>query len=283
MRTLTRIAKQGVEGAGEALPAPWPSWAKRQALIRRGGITMAAGPPGSMKTVLLLNCAMNIKVPTMYFSSDSDEHTMATRLLSRQTGSQGQEVGGWLKSNKDFAARVLKDMDHVKWCFNPSPSIEDLYRNLYAYHEVHGEYPQMVIVDILMDIDDGTGEVSQNYWTTMADLKVLARKTKVALVVAHHTSESAKAGSPPPRAAIQGKANQLPVLILTLWGDSINGTLDIAIVKNRYGPDDATGATTFQMKVDPSLCRLEEGPERPEVVVKFHDGVGVKNPIREDT
>lgn len=243
---------------------------------------MFAGPPGSMKTVMCLNLVMNIKVPTLYFSSDSDESTMAMRLLSRSTGSGGEEVGGWLKSNKDFAARVLKDTDHVKWSFNPSPTIKHLYLTLRAFHEVHGEYPKMVVVDILMDIDDGTGEVSQNYWTTMADLKVLARKTKVALVVAHHTSESAKAGEPPPRAAIQGKANQLPILIFTLWGNSVDGWLDVAIVKNRHGPDDATAQNMrFRMKVDPALCRLEE-MQQEAVVVKFHDGIGVKNPIRED-
>ncbi len=216
-----------------------------------------------MKTVMCLNLAMQIQVPTLYFSSDSDEHTMASRLLSRATGTPTTETGGWLKSNKDFASQVLRDMGHVKWCFNPSPTINTLYLNLEAFHEVHGEYPKMTIIDILMDIDDGSGEVTQNYWTTMQDLKVLARETKTALVVAHHTSESAKDSAPPPRSAIMGKANQLPILIVTLWGNSVDGFLDMAVVKNRNGPQDPTAANTFRMAVDPELCRLAMMPAMP--------------------
>lgn len=235
---------------------------------------MFAGPPGSMKTVCCLNLAMQIQVPTFYFSSDSDEHTMATRLLARSTGTSTEVTGGWLKNDKDFASRVLKDMDHVKWCFNPSPTIDDLYLELDAFHEIHGAFPKMSIIDILMDIDDGSGEVSQNYWTTMQDLKVLARETKTALVVAHHTSESAKDSAPPPRSAIMGKANQLPILIVTLWGDSMAGTLDMAIVKNRNGPQDPTAANTFRMKVNPDLCRLEEMPAPVLASVSFNNAFG---------
>lgn len=237
---------------------------------------MFAGPPGSMKTVLCLNIAMQIKVPTLYFSSDSDEHTMASRLLARATGTSSSDTGGWLKSNKDFASRVLKDMDHVKWCFNPGPTIDDLYLNLEAFHEVHGEYPKMTVVDILMDIDDGSGEVSQNYWTTMDALKKLAREVGTALVVAHHTTESAKGGVPPPMSAVMGKANQLPILIVTLWGDSVNGTLDMAIVKNRNGPSNALAQETFRMKADPDVCKLEMVPQTVLEALSFNNGFKVE-------
>lgn len=259
--------------AGEPLPAPWPIFESKKALIRRGGISMFAGPPGSMKTVMCLNLSMQIDVPTLYFSSDSDEHTMASRLLARATGTSSTDTGGWLKTNKDFATRVLKNMDHVRWSFNPAPTIHHLYLNLHAFHEVHGDYPKMTVIDILMDIDDESGDVSQNYWTTMAELKVLARKTNTALVVAHHTSESAKDSAPPPRSAIMGKANQLPILIVTLWGNSLDGYLDMAIVKNRNGPDDATAQHTFRMAVNPDICKLEEMKEPSPHQVISYDGV----------
>lgn len=225
-----------------------------------------------MKTVCCLNLCMEIQVPTLYFSSDSDEHTMASRLLARATGTSSSDTGGWLKSNKEFASRVLKDLNHVKWCFNPGPTIEDLYLNLEAFHEIHGEYPKMTVIDILMDIDDGSGEVTQNYWTTMDALKKLAREVGTALVVAHHTTESTKAGSPPPRASIMGKANQLPILIITLWGDSMNGTIDMAIVKNRNGPQDPTAADSFRMKVDPELCRITPMPQQVSVPLPYSSG-----------
>lgn len=238
-------------------------------------MTVLAGPSGSMKTLTALNVAMNIKVPTLYFSSDSDEYTMATRLLSRITSTPSQETGGWIRSRKDFAAQVLKETSHVRWCFDSAPSIETLWLNLEAFHEVHGSFPHMTVIDILMDIDDGSGEVTQNYWTTMAKLKDLARESKTALVIAHHTSESAKGGEPPPKSALMGKISQLPVMVITLWGDSVNGTLDLAIVKNRMGKDDSLGGYGFRMQVDPSTCKLEEIPTNT-TTLSYEESMGAE-------
>lgn len=226
---------------------------------------MFAGPPGSMKTVTLVNIAMKTNVPTLYFSSDSDDHTMASRVLAYQTSNPSEVTEKWLKGNKEFASAALKDADHIKWCFNPAPTFEDLYNELDAFAEIHGQYPHMVVIDILMDVDDGTGTVDQNYWATMAELKVLARETQTALVLAHHTTESVKGEPCQPRSAIMGKANQLPILIITLQGDSFNNRLHFAVVKNRYGKDDVTGKTYFTMHVNAGLCQITplEVPDPP--------------------
>lgn len=267
LRTLARTVKRGV-AAGEPLPAPWPIFEEKRALIRRGGITEFAGPPGSMKTVALINVSMRTNVPTLYFSSDSDDHTMASRVLAYQTGKPSEETERWLKGNQEFASDVLKAADHIKWCFNPAPTFQDLYNELDAFAEIHGQYPHMVVIDILMDIDDGTGTVDQNYWATMAELKVMARETQSAIVLAHHTSESVKGEPCQPRSAIMGKANQLPILILTLAGDSFNNRLHFAVVKNRYGKGDATGRTYFSMFVDAAVCKITplSEPDPPMVV-----------------
>lgn len=253
--------------AGEPLPAAWPILEQKRALIRRGGISMFAGPPGSMKTVTLINIAMKTDVPTLYFSSDSDDHTVASRVLAYQTGNPSEVTEQWLKNNQEWASGVLKAADHVKWCFNPAPTFEDLYMELDAFAEIHGQYPHMTVIDILMDIDDGSGTVDQNYWATMAELKVLARETQTALVIAHHTTESVKGEPCQPRSAIMGKANQLPILIVTLDGDAQNGRLHMSVVKNRYGKGDATGKTYFSLEVDPAICRINELPEFETVAV----------------
>lgn len=246
--------------AGEALPPAWPIMEEKRADIRRGGLTMFAGPPGSMKTITLINIALLSGVPTLYFSSDSDDHTMASRVLANQTGKPSEETERWLKNNQAFASNVLRGVDHIKWCFNPAPTIEDLYAELDAFAEVHGQYPHLVIIDILMDIDDGSGGVDQNYWSTMADLKVMARETHSALVIAHHTTESVKGEPCQPRSAIMGKASQLQTLIITLAGDSYNNRLHMSVVKNRYGKGDATGKNYFTLEVDAATCRVSELP-----------------------
>lgn len=248
---------------------------------------MIAGPPGSMKTVLALNIVkqMGPKVPTIYHSSDSDDFTMASRSLSMLTGELTDDTEIMVMTQQKEAYEALKSLEHVRWSFKSSPTLEHMWEEAEAFREIKGTYPHHTVIDIMMDIDyEGTGE--QNYWALMAELKDMAREQQTAITVVHHTSESAKGGSPPPRSAIMGKANQLPTLILTLWGDSHKGKLDIATVKNRFGPQDAMGKKFFSMKADPARVLIEEAPADAwsETPLIFHDGPGVadENKIRWD-
>lgn len=270
MKTLHRTVKRGVS-AGEPLPAPWPVFDQKKMSIRRGSITMVAGPPGSMKTVFTLNAVKNINVPTLYHSSDSDDFTMASRSLSMLTGTQTDETELWVMGRKQAAYDALKKMNHVRWSFRSSPTIEHMRLEAEAFRELRGEYPHLTVIDIMMDIEH-PGSAEQNYWDLMAVLKDMAREQETAILAVHHTSESAKAGSPPPRSAIMGKANQLPTLILTLWGDAHAGALDVATVKNRFGPQDAMAKKFFTMKADPAVCLIEE-VDQPGLL--YRDGTSV--------
>ena len=227
-----------------------------------------------MKTMFILNVVdkMGTDVPTLYHSSDSDDFTMAARVLSMRSGMNGEEAEGMVLNAPHLIKDVLKEFGHVKWSFSAAPTLEHMWMEAEAFKEIHGTYPHHTIVDILMDVDyEGAGE--QNYWSLMAELKVMARDQQTALTVVHHTSESTKAGSPPPRSAIMGKASQLPILVLTLWGDGHAGTLDVAVVKNRFGPGDAMAKKFFRMKAEPLLCRIEEAEvSEVEVPVIFNDG-----------
>ena len=273
MKTLHRTIARGVS-SGEPLPSPWPAFDSRKMHFRRGSISMIAGPPGSMKTVLMLNIVrqMGSKVPTIYHSSDSDDFTMASRSLSMLTGEATEETELMVMTQQKAAYEELRKMEHVRWSFKSSPTLEHMWLEAEAFREIKGTYPHHTVIDIMMDIDyEGAGE--QNYWALMAELKDMAREQETAITVVHHTSESAKGGSPPPRSAIMGKANQLPTLILTLWGDSHAGKLDIATVKNRFGPQDAMGKKYFTMKADPAICLVDEMPPQPEgVAILFRDG-----------
>lgn len=272
MKTLARAVRRGLS-AGEPLPAPYPIFEHKKITFRRSSIQMIAGPPGSMKTVLMLNIvdSMGPDVPTLYHSSDSDDFTMATRVYAMKTGTATDDSELLIARDPTLAAEALRQFNHVKWSFHAAPSLEHMWREAEAFREVHGTYPHHTVIDILMDVDfEGAGE--QNYWGLMAELKVMARDQQTSLTIVHHTSESAKGGTPPPRGAIMGKANQLPTTILTLWGDAHLGNLDVAVVKNRFGPQDAMAKKFFRMKADPSVCLIEE---TDDVDMLYRDGSSV--------
>src|SRR5882762_7240112 len=250
--------KRGVS-SGEPLPDPWPVFGKNRMAFRRGSLSMIAGPPGSMKTIMALNLVrqMGSTVPTLYHSSDSDNFTMASRSLSMLTGQNSDESEFAVMAQQQAAYESLREMEHVRWSFKASPSIEFLKQEAEAFREIKGEYPHHTIIDILMNVDyEGISEY--NYQNLMLELNTMAREQETAITLIHHTSESAKSGTPPPRSAVMGKANQLPTLILTLWGDAVAGKLMVATVKNRFGPQDAMAKKFITMKVDPSICLIEE-------------------------
>lgn len=271
MKSLHRSVKRGLS-AGEPLPQPFSVFEQNKITFRRSSLHMLAGPPGSMKTMMMLNIVNNMgpDVPTLYHSSDSDDFTMASRVLSMKSGMSGEEAEKLVLNTPHLADSVLRDFDHVRWSFHAAPTLDHMDREAEAFREVNGTYPHHTIIDILMDVDyEGAGE--QNYWSLMAELKVMARDQQTALTIVHHTSESAKGGSPPPRSAIMGKASQLPILVVTLWGDGHAGSLDVAVVKNRFGPGDAMAKKYFRMKADPEHCNIEELPTENEDVL-FRDG-----------
>lgn len=270
-KTLHRTVKRGVS-AGEPLPSPWPVFDEKKIFFRKGTVNMIASPPGGMKSTLAINIVKNMgpQVYTMYHSSDSDDFTMASRTMSMLTGKSTEETELLVMNQSQSAYEVLQQFEHVRWSFRSSPSIDHMKREAEAYREIKGRYPDHTVLDIMMDVDyDGVPE--QNYWGLMAELKDMARDQETAITVIHHTSESAKAGSPPPRSAIMGKANQLPALILTLWGDSAAGTLDVAAVKNRFGPQDPMAKSFFTMKAQPRIMLIEEMAES-EVPLVYHNG-----------
>lgn len=240
---------------------------------------MIAGPPGSMKTVMMLNIVdqMGPDVPTLYHSSDSDDFTMATRVLSMKTGLTTQESEEIIMNGEHAQSNALRSFGHVKWSFHAAPTLEHMWREAEAFREVHGTYPHHTVIDILMDVDyEGAGE--QNYWALMAELKVLARDQQTSLTIVHHTSESAKGGTPPPRSAIMGKANQLPTTILTLWGDAYAERLDVAVVKNRFGPQDAMAKKFFSMKAQPAICLVDYDEELElEQALLYRNGTSVSD------
>jgi hypothetical protein len=219
---------------------------------------MLAGPAGAGKTMLALVLALKMNVPTLYVSADSDESTMGARVASALTGdTQGtvrdaQRIGVF----GDVYGEALNAIP-IRFSFDPSePSIEDLANMITAYRDLWSDAPQLIIVDNLMNMTQGSE--SGNEWggmrQTMKDLHWLARQTRAHVMVLHHTAEApdgkfdAWASVAPPRRAIQGKLSQLPSLILTV---GLNGSeLFVAVTKNRFGEADKDAVSPVRMVVD---------------------------------
>ena len=246
------------------LPDVWKDLALKQIKFRRGQVCMVAAAPNAGKSMFALIYAVKAKVPTLFFSADTDTATVMMRAASHLSGHSQLLVEGNLTSNRHYYDKHLDNMSNIQFVFDSSPSLDDIELEIKAYVELFGIPPELIVIDNLMNV---VAE-SDNEWAglraIMVDFHDMARKTEACVMVLHHVSEQSEYGKttfPPARRAIHGKVSQLPALILTLGFDPLDATLKVAPVKNRFGPHTADGSDFATLFVNYSVCQISDSDE----------------------
>ena len=246
------------------LPEVWSDLNSKQIKFRRGQVCMVAAAPNAGKSMFALVYALRAKVPTLFFSADTDTSTVMIRVASALSGHGQVSVEYNLQNNPKHYDYLLDGMNHIQWVFDSSPSLDDIELEVKAYVELYGVSPELIVIDNLMNV---VAE-SDNEWAglrqIMVELHDMARKTEACVMVLHHVSEQGEYGdttTPPARRAIHGKVSQLPSLILTLGYSPTEGVLRVAPVKNRFGPMYANANEHVSLFVDYAVCRIENCDE----------------------
>jgi predicted ATP-dependent serine protease len=100
MKTLKRSINKAEVG-GEPLPPAFAAFERAGIILRRAEVTVIAGTPGAGKSSVALAMAARAKLPTLYFSADTNAHTMAMRLIA-MGGNMSQSVAEQLlKTNPE--------------------------------------------------------------------------------------------------------------------------------------------------------------------------------------
>lgn len=253
MRTLARIALDP-PASGEPLPTVFRSLYDFGIRPRRGAVFMIAAPPGAMKTFLALKWVQAMRLTTLFFSADTDANTILERAGAVITGDRQEDVRlGLEEGGGEYYAKKLREFaGHVRWVFESDPTYHDIELEITAFAEVYGQFPEVIVVDNLMNV---TGE-NESEWAAMRDsAKVLHRITRItgaAVFVLHHMSENkADERYPAPRKDLQGKVAQLPELIVSVSIDSDEGLIRVADVKDRWGRADPSAKSFATVHIDP--------------------------------
>jgi len=215
MKTLIRSVSNTNVG-GEPLPAVFKVFENAGMIIRRAEVTVIAGTPGAGKSSIALAIAAKTKLPTLYFSADTNAHTMAMRLIAMTGNISQQQAEQLIKRQPEKAKEVLGNGNHLFWCFESSPTLKDLDEEVSAFETVWGRSPTLIVVDNLMDIAMDGHEEFQGMRAAMKELKYLARDTNAAVLVLHHTKEGFEGYPCQSRSSIQGLVNQIPAMVLTI-------------------------------------------------------------------
>jgi RecA-family ATPase len=259
MRLLSRTIRTASLG-GSSLPTVWPSLGQAQIAFRSAEVSVIAGPPGAGKSTLALSYAVKAGVGTLYVSCDTHAHTMSLRLVAMVTGLPQGTVEPMMEKDREWAAQVLRSVDHIKWQWDSAPTLTDLEHMLLAYRERVGAYPELVVVDNAADVTVEGHDEFGGLRYLFRELKFWARETGAAFIVCHHTSEGVTGDPCPPRSALHGKTSQTPALVLTVGGGAPR--MAVAPVKNRYGPADATGQTAIWLSYDPASMTVKDLEDR---------------------
>jgi len=236
---------------------------------------MLCAQPNGGKSLYAMFAAIKMKVPTLFISADTDEATMRIRAAAHLMQTPTKEIEEMMATSGsvlvDSEMEVLDDF--LFFSYEPAPSLDNIWEEACAVEEVLGDWPELIIVDNLMNVAHGSDSEWQEMRQTMANFHTLARKIDACILVLHHVSENdSRPFVPAPRKAIQGKVSQLPEQILSVAMNPKDGLFKIAAVKNRHGAHDPTGEEHVTLAVDASRMSLYESNsdmQRAKTMMEF--------------
>ncbi|OEV28672.1 hypothetical protein AN220_00595 [Streptomyces nanshensis] len=247
-------ARQSARSAGDPLRDVWETLASGTVRFRRSQLHMIASGPGVGKSALALSLAIKSGSSGLYFSADSDEITQAARAASMITGDPILEVQKELRSGK--YDQVLNRVSNLRFVFDPSLTLDSIEETVLCYADLWGKWPEIIVVDNLLNITPDDGEGYQADEGILSYLHDTARTTQACVVVLHHVTGQYDSGSEPvPLSGLRNKVSKLPVLVLTLFRQQDEmGTenLGVAVVKNRFGKASAGGSYVLELS-----CNLD--------------------------
>lgn len=263
MYTIVR-AKGDAGKTGEPLPTVFKALAAGTVHFRRGQVTLIAAAPGVGKSALSMHLALHAKVPTFYFSADTDPQTMFIRAAANVSGWSTTDIENAMENGRTTAIEAQLDgLDHLRWDFTASLTIDDLEAELKSFAVTYGAWPELIVVDNISNVvpeGDGSNVGSYVALETVIDyLHELARTTNACIVGLHHVKgESNDGNQPVPMSQIKGQVGRIPEMILTLHriGEDGSRQMGVSAVKNRTGKGDASGATVIHLDADMSRMRI---------------------------
>lgn len=242
------------------MPSVFPRLTDSTVHFRRGQFHLLAAAPGVGKSLVALTLAVDCKQPTFYFSADSDAFTMYLRTGAKETGWTTEEVEGQVeKGNTQYLdIKLSQATRHVRFSFDTSPDFDTMERELLAYVVTYGDWPALIVVDNLSNLETEAGDGLAALERGCDYLHALARKTGAAVVALHHVVGEYEDGSTPvPLSGLKGKISKTPEMVLTLFRNHFQrGKMGVCVVKNRMGRADPSGSMVVWLDLDLDRMRV---------------------------
>jgi hypothetical protein len=210
--------------------------------------------------MLALNYAMQSKVKTLYISPDTSHGDMVSRVCQILDGSYRSVVEAKLEEGPEHYPEFYAKLDrlsHIDFYFRTSIQLNDIRQMMFAYLTKHGDWPELVVVDNLVNLI--VDQSSPAEWQmTAQDLDDMAKETQSCMLILTHVAGAKENGDQPLGLSdILYKVTKAASLVLTLTlPDMQPNRILLACVKNRNGESDKSGKRRYELIVQPELCRI---------------------------
>lgn len=264
MRTLSRSVQfKGAVGKRLAIP-----WAELSDLVRlhTKEVLIIAGAPGSGKSMVAVNFAIDVDYPVLYIAQDTPASVIA-RMVAITEGLEVSSATRMLsegKASDELAQRLAIKTDHILIERRPL-TVDGVRERIDALTEWYGEAPPLVIIDNLIDMRvDGHTHADMNFFTkTLPELKFIANERNVCIILLHHVvrgGDSRGTGRGTARLTMNDLYFAGEREARHVWG-VYNNTEDrmfVQILKQQDGKADPEGGLEVELQWYPSLARLVE-------------------------
>ena len=237
------------------MPGPWKALEERGFAFRRGNLHGMMGRSGSCKSTAILDYLVRTGLPSLYFSADTDVSDQMPREMAARSGHSVKDVTQAIDNGCEDLYEEYARTSSIEWCFESSPTVEEIFSEVQAYVEKYDAYPEIIVVDVLLNVEVGNDDNGGLRYVEK-QLHRLARLTRAAVIVVHHTREVGDSRFPQAKSEIDNKVDKLLERILTV---AIDGNAwRCAPVKNRNGWCNSDGSSYVQFEIDPSRAKLSE-------------------------
>ena len=233
---------------------------------RYGEMSMIAARSGAGKSTFGLFYALKSGLKTMYFSGDMSAFQASVKLACAVRHEDIETVVSRLDSSERQG--ILEQIPTNITLVFGEITFAGINRHLDAYVELYNEYPELIVIDNLMDIDGCQGDYTAQT-DAMQWLHVLNRDIGSAVWVMAHASDKGERGrnsphEPPPRAEIKNGLSEKPETVLSVALNPHTNELNVAIVKQRLGASDPSGRQYVSITAIPEESRYvrKGGPLR---------------------
>lgn len=255
---LTRGARGGSFAPG--LAVPYPALVSAGLRLRRGQTSLTVAAPGVGKSQLWANLAQRMRVPTLYWSADTDQTDVTIRTLAMWLNLSVAEIEEKIDQDwyRDWAFEQLGTRaDHVEWVFDSVITGKHAGERLNAFATKHGQYPHLCVLDNLSNaIQDPANEYAE-IKQIMTAVQSLGRETRAHMAVLHHAKGEYDGGTKPiPQSGGLQNPFKLPEVGLTLYRPDDDTRLALNLVKNRGGKSDPGAKRPVILPIDFSRARV---------------------------